>query len=88
MFRLWAKEFKDNRMLRDITIADDREETRTHKIFQALDKICYEFDLSKPLWLDSTVAEFKRHAKTRFYQDNFVDEIEFDYLEIHVIEED
>lgn len=75
-------------MLRDITIEDDREETRTHKIFQALDKICYEFDLSKPIWLETTIAEFKRHAKTRFYQDNFVDEIEFDYLEIQVIEED
>ena len=88
MFRLWAKEFKDNRMLRDLTIEDDREETRTHKVFQALDKVCYEFDLSKPIWLETTVAEFKRHAKARFYQDNFVDEIEFDYLEIHVIEED
>lgn len=88
MFRLWAKEFKDNRMLRDITIEDDREDTRTHKVFQALDKVCYEFDLSKPIWLETTIAEFKRHAKTRFYQDNFVDEIEFDYLEIHVIEED
>jgi hypothetical protein len=88
MFRLWAKEFKDNRMLKDITIEDDREDTRTHKVFQALDKVCYEFDLSKPIWLDTTIAEFKRHAKTRFYQDNFVDEIEFDYLEIHVIEED
>lgn len=88
MFRLWAKELKDNRMLKDITIEDDREETRTHKIFQALDKVCYEFDLSKPIWLETTIAEFKRHAKTRFYQDNFVDEIEFDYLEIQVIEED
>ncbi len=88
MFRLWAKEFKDNRMLKDITIEDDREDTRTHKVFQALDKVCYEFDLSKPIWLETTIAEFKHHAKTRFYQDNFVDEIEFDYLEIHVIEED
>lgn len=88
MFRLWAKEFKENRMLRDITVEDDREETRTHKIFQALDKVCYEFDLSKPIWLETTIAEFQRHAKTRFYQDNFVDEIAFDYLEIQVIEED
>lgn len=88
MFRLWAKEFKDNRMLRDMTVEDNSEDTRTHKIFRALDTVCYEFDLSKPLWLDNTVAEFKRHAKTRFYPDNFVDEIEFDYLEIHVIEED
>ena len=54
MFRLWAKEFKSNRMLRDTTICDDSAETRTHKVFHALDEVCYEFDLSKPIWLDST----------------------------------
>ena len=87
MFRLWGKEFKDNRMLRDTVICDDTEDTRTHKIFNALDAICYEFDLSKPIWLDSTIEEFKKHDKARFTQDNFVDSIDFDYLEIHVIEE-
>ena len=59
MFRLWGKEFKDNRMLRDTVICDDTEDTRTHKIFNALDAICYEFDLSKPIWLISTIEEFK-----------------------------
>lgn len=87
MFRLWGKVFKDNRMLRDTVICDESDDTRTHKIFHALDEICQEFDLSKPIWLDSTITEFKKHSKTRFYQDNFVDSIEFDYLEIHVIEE-
>jgi len=52
-----------------------------------IDDICYQFDLSKPIWLDSTVADFKKHDKTRFTQDNFIDRIDFDYLEIHVIEE-
>lgn len=88
MFRLWAKVFKENRMLKDTTICDDTDDTRTHKIFRALDEVCYQFDLGKPMWLDSTIAEFKKHAKARFYQDNFVEEIPFDYLEIHVIEED
>ncbi len=87
MFRLWGKIFKDNRMLQDTVICDDSSDTRTHKIFNALDEICYTFDLSKPIWLDSTIAEFKKHDKARFYQDNFVDSIAFDYLEIHVIEE-
>ncbi len=27
MFRLWGKEFKDNRMLRDTVICDDSDET-------------------------------------------------------------
>jgi hypothetical protein len=88
MFRLWAKIFKDNRLLRDTVIADNSIDTRTHKIFNAIDKVCYEFDLGKPLWLDATVTDFKKHSKARFYQDNFVEEIEFQYLELHVIEED
>lgn len=88
MFRLWAKTFKDNRMLQDTVIADDSDDTRTHKIFRALEKVCYLFDLGQPIWLDKTVAEFKRHSKARFHQDNFIETIDFDYLEIQVIEED
>lgn len=88
MFRLWAKEFKDNRMLMDTVIEDSSDDTRTHKIFNALEEVCLQFDLGKPIWLDSTVSDFKRHSKTRFFQDNFIEEITFDYLEIQVIEED
>lgn len=88
MFRLWAKEWKNNRMIRDTVIEDSRDETRTHKVFDAIDEICLQFDLGKPIWLDATVSEFKRHGRARFYQDNFIEEIPFDYLEIHVIEED
>ena len=87
MFRLWAKEFKDNRMIKDMVVCDESGDTRTHKVFHALDEVCYAFDLGKPIWLNKTIEEFKRHAKARFYQDNFVEEIDFDYLEIHVIEE-
>jgi hypothetical protein len=89
MFRLWAKEFKNNHMLRDTVICnDDATLNRTRKIYAAIEEICLEFDLSKPIWLESTINDFKKHDKTRFTQDNFIDQIDFDYLEIHVIEED
>lgn len=88
MFRLWGKIWKDNHLLNDITIKDDSDDTRTHKIFRALDEICMEMDLGKPLWLDSNIKEFKKHSRTRFSQDSFIEEIDFDYLEIQVIEED
>lgn len=89
MFRLWGKIWKDSRLIKDKVICnDDPNLNRTRKIFDAIDELCYEFDLSKPIWLDSTVADFKKHDKTRFNQDNFIDFIDFDYLEIHVIEED
>lgn len=88
MFRLWGKIWKNNHLIKDMTIADDSDDTRTHKIFRALDELCLELDLGKPIWLDSNINEFKRHSKTRFTQDSFIEQIDFDSLEIHVIEED
>ena len=87
MFRMWGKLIRDNRLLRDRVIEDDREETRTHKVFDALTALCREFDLAEPIWLDANVTEFRRLSKTRFRQENFVEEISFDYLEIQMIEE-
>ena len=88
MFRLWAKIIKDNHLLKDTVICDDSEDTRTHKVFHAIEEACYEFDLGKPIWLDSTISEFKRHDKARFTADNFIESIEFDYMEIQIIVED
>lgn len=88
MFRIWGKLIKDNHLLNDLTVCNDSDETRTQKVFAALDEICHEFDLGKPIWLESNIREFQLHAKTRFHQDSFIEEIPFDYLEFHVIEED
>lgn len=84
MFRLWAKIFKVNRMLQDLTICDDsKDKNRTKKVFDALDEVCYAFDLSRPIWLNTNIDEFKRNDKTRFRRDNFIDDIVL-FLEIHV----
>ena len=86
--RTWVKIFQNNHMLKDTTIEDFSSETRTHKVMSALEKACLEFDLQVPIWLDSTIEDFKRTAKTRFTRDCFIESVEFDYLELHVIEED
>lgn len=86
--RIWAKIFTENRMIKDELWEDYSNDTRTHKVFKALSDICVKFDLQQPIWLDSNVKEFKRHSKTRFTKDSFIEEVPFDYLEFHVIEED
>lgn len=88
MFRMWGKLWKENHLLKDtVAINQDYSMSRTAMVFQALDEICREFDLSQPIWLDSNIKDFKLHDKTRFGNDNFIESIDFDYLEIHVIEE-
>ncbi len=87
MFRLWCKQFKHNRMIQDTVVEDDSQDTRTHKILNAVNSACDDWDLAKPIWLDANIQEFQRIRKTRFSQDNFIESLDFDYLEIQIIEE-
>ena len=36
--RIWGKMMKDNHMLKDYTVTDSSDDTRTHKIFHALEE--------------------------------------------------
>ena len=86
MFRLWGRIFKNTHMIKDIVI-EREDDTRTHRVLGAVDGICRIWDLGRPVWLGSNIADFKKRSKTRFTRDNFIEQIEFDYLEIQVIEE-
>ena len=88
MFRIWGKIFKDNHLVRDMVYENgDTDINRTKKVFAGIHVFAEAFDLQQPIWLDKNINEFKRVDKTRFEQDNFIEQIDFDYLEIEVIEE-
>ena len=86
--RIWARQFKDTRMLCDELVVDNSAETRTHKVFSAIEKISKNMDLPQPIWLERNIKSFKRNSVVRFEKDSFIEEVPFDYLEIRVIEED
>lgn len=88
MFRLMGSIYKDTHILKSTVVEDGGENTRTKKVFHALEIICHKFDLPSPIWLDSNIKDFQRFSKVRFYQDNFIETIDFDYFELHIIEED
>lgn len=87
--RIWCRVFKDNHLIKDTVIEDyDMGKSRTAKVYGSLEAACYEFDLEKPLWLDKNKRDFISRARTRFTRDNFIEDIDFDYLDFQVIEED
>jgi len=101
MFKVWGKIIKENHLERDTTVEipnviseDSSDEaatepmSRTDKVYKALELICNELDLAVPVWLESNQTEFIKHARTRFRDVNFMEEIDFDYLDFHVIDED
>ena len=88
MFRMWGKIITSNHMTADCVVEDASDLNRTRKVLAALEQIAHDLDLQVPIWLDRNIDEFRRRARTRFGQDNFIEHIDFDWLEIEVIEED
>lgn len=86
--RFWAKTFKENKMTKDLTVDIAGDDTRTHKVFAAIEKISYDLDIPKPIWLDLNISDFKKYSKVRFGKDSFIEEVPFDHLEFSVLEED
>lgn len=87
--RIWCKLFEKNHLIKDTVIeCYDMSMSRTAKVYYCLEQACYEFDLEKPIWLDKNKRDFIRNARTRFEADSFIEEIDFDYFDFHVIEED
>ena len=89
MFRMWGKLWKDHRLMENEVYENrDRSLNRTKKVFSGVKHFCYLWNLQEPIWLDKNIREFQRHDSTRFTQDSFIEEIDFDCFEIIVIEED
>ena len=86
--KLWFKVWDERHILESHTIENETDDTRTHKIFDALDEVCVRINVGRPIWLDCNIRDFKKFSKTRFNKDNFVESIDFEYLEIEVLEED
>ena len=50
--RIWCKLFEKNHMLKDTVMENyDMSMSRTAKVYDCLERACYEFDLEKPMWL-------------------------------------
>ena len=51
--KIWFKVYKDAHLIQHDTIENYENDTRTHKIFAALEQVCNNFDYSIPIWLDN-----------------------------------
>ena len=52
--RIWFKIYTDTHLMRDITIENDSDDTRTHKIFKALEDACLHLTWESPSGLTAT----------------------------------
>lgn len=87
MYRLWAKTILNNKTIKSIDVTNNENITLEEKRKKCFDEIFYKLDLSYPIYLDNHNVEFKQFNRVIFKKVDFVDEVDFDKLEIDLIDD-
>jgi len=88
MYKLWAKKIKNNKIIASLIVKNKENISSSEKTEKCFKEICQKFDLSVPLWLGKHDMEFSQFKYVTFYSDDFIDDIDFDKLEIELIDDD
>lgn len=87
MYRIWGKRIKDNKIIEEMTYENKDDSLPINEALElALDEFTYAFDLQKPMWFNKNTKEMAKFHATSFHEDQFIEDIDFDYLEIQLLE--
>ncbi len=87
MYTIWAKKIKNNRIINSVVAENKDNISAEEKRKICIDEICRKFDLGIPVWLKSHDMDFSQFKYVVFYPEDFMDEIDFDKLEIELIDD-
>lgn len=82
MSRLWMRVVQDHRIKRQGTAPCGWGEQN-----EALTELCKQFDIPRPIWLPKHEREFDSFRRTAFTAEHFIEEINFDRLEIEFLDD-
>jgi len=81
MKKIWAKIIKNNRIVKDCAL-----ERKSADFYDNLKEVCYTLNIETPVVLNKHNNEIEEYNITRFKSGDFIDSINFDYLQIEYFE--
>ncbi|HOB19925.1 MAG TPA: hypothetical protein PK830_07335 [Candidatus Atribacteria bacterium] len=89
MYKVWGRIRKNNKIVKDMVVpCDPVGQSKEDCLHYCIQQICYEFDLQRPVWFPKNQREYDEFRLVTFNQDNFMETVNFDALEIEVIEDE
>ena len=82
MSRLWLKVMKDHKIDSQMTAPCLWGQEK-----EVLVELCKEADLPCPMWLSKHEMQYEQFRRTRFTGENFVEEINFDTMDIEYLDD-
>ncbi|MFA9423159.1 MAG: hypothetical protein ACERLG_06255 [Sedimentibacter sp.] len=87
MYKLWAKKIKSNKIINSLVVKNKEDLSLEEKRDKCLKEICQKLDISVPIWLKNHELEFSQFKYVTFNPHDFIDEIDFDKLEIELLDD-
>lgn len=88
MYKLWAKKISKNHIINSVVVKNKEDISLLYKRDKCLKEICQKLDISVPVWLKKHDQEFSQFKYVTFYPQDFIDEVDFDKLEVELIDDD
>ncbi len=79
MFRIWAKVFKDGKIIGQTTYEKD-DKFAYSRFFEYLADICEELDIATPILLKTHIFNYAKFNTVRFLPRDFAETVDFDKL--------
>lgn len=88
MLKLWGKLIKHHKIVRDVVLDMTLITDSAQTVRAALDDFAPALDIARPIWLPKNETDLTKFIITRFYPDQFMESVDFDWLEIEIIGDD
>lgn len=87
MYKLWARKIKSNKIINSMVVKNKEDISLDEKRDKCLKEICQKLDISVPIWLKKHEFEFSQFKYVIFNSQDFIDEIDFDKLEVELLDD-
>ncbi len=85
MIKLWAKLYKDHKILRHTTLNIYEEKMDYSLFFDYVSHLSHELDAPTPLVIKDSIFNFAKFNYVKFVPSDYVEKIDFDYLIIELV---
>ncbi|MGI6664582.1 MAG: hypothetical protein ACOX3W_04110 [Christensenellaceae bacterium] len=85
--KIWATLHKNHKIIKNATVSSDIEDP-AYALLACMEQVYKLFDLAEPVWVSKHAKDISQFGRTRFYADDFLEPINFDWFEIESIPEE
>ncbi|MBR7135702.1 MAG: hypothetical protein IKD14_01085 [Clostridia bacterium] len=85
MIKLWAKTYKNHRIVKQTTFIVRDSKLDYSQFFDYVAQMCHELDSPTPIIIKDNIFNFAKFNFVKFVAGDFIETVDYDYLMIELV---